>query len=101
MCAGTWNGDEGEAPVNGDRLRLQVCGENAATLWIADAPRNYNRYDGPLPSGTPYIDGASNNYADPLVVTEVSGAPEHQQLHVHYPGRGQQPASSATASWSA
>jgi len=85
MCAGTVNGDEGEAPVNGDRLRLQGCGENADTLWIADAPGgNNNYYNGPNSFGTPYINGASNNYADPLVVTEVSGAPKYQQLQVQY-----------------
>ena len=65
--------------MNGDRLRLQVCGENASTLWIADT-----RTTSTTGAAAPYINGAWNNYADPLVVTEVSGAPAYQQLHVNY-----------------
>ena len=85
MCVGTWNSDAGTAPVSGDRLRLQGCGVNAGTLWIADTTASNNSdhlphytHDG----GTPYIDAASNNYAKPLVVTETTGAEAYQRLEV-------------------
>ena len=64
--------------MNGDRLRLQVCGENASTLWIADT--NY-QHDGALP----FIDSASRTTTlTRWSSTEVSGAPAYQQLHVNY-----------------
>jgi hypothetical protein len=75
MCSGT----VGDAnPVNGDRIRLEPCGATADTLWIADSPDS-----GPHGS-VPYINGASSNYSNPLVVTAVSGAPKYQKLEVRW-----------------
>jgi hypothetical protein len=72
MCSGVWND---QAPVAGDRIRLEPCGVNGDTVWIAAS-------DLSVLGTTPYINGGSNNFSDPLVITEATGRPAYQSLHL-------------------
>lgn len=70
QCASTYANGK---PKIGALVRLAPCGVNGSSVWIADEA------DAVGPT-VPYINGGSNNFSDPLVVHEVSGAPVAQQL---------------------
>jgi hypothetical protein len=70
-CVSSYNNGK---PKAGALVRLSPCGEDASSVWIKDT-------DVVNPFGTaPYISGASNNFSDPLVITEGNGGPDAQKL---------------------
>lgn len=74
MCVGIWNDSGTGGP--GSRIRLEKCGVSRSTVWIEDT--NVVNPD----HTAPYINGASSNFSDPLVITEATGAPAVQKLEL-------------------
>jgi hypothetical protein len=70
-CLGAWNND---APVSGWKIRLEPCGESPDTVIIET-----DTLDGAtLTSSQQWlIDGASDNYSNPLVATSAGSFPSN------------------------
>jgi hypothetical protein len=92
FCLGLWNNST--SPTSGLKTRLVDCGESADTVWILS-----NKLPGgTTSSGSWAINGASNNFSNPLVATAAGGssvrvetavlngskAVDTQEVHVHF-----------------
>jgi hypothetical protein len=67
LCIGAWD----ESVGNGWKLRLQPCGESANTVLILTSKLP----GGNTSKGDWLINGASNNFVNPLVATSTGTAP--------------------------
>jgi hypothetical protein len=68
MCLGAWNNN---APVSGWKIRLEPCGVAPDTVIIS-TPKLPG---GNTSTGVWWINGASDNYSNPLVATNPGNAP--------------------------
>jgi len=68
MCLGAWGNN---APASGWKIRLEACGEAPDTVIIS-TPKLPG---GNTSTGVWWINGASDNYSNPLVATNPGNAP--------------------------
>jgi hypothetical protein len=70
MCQGT-----SSPAANGRKVNLQVCGNNADTVWVLDFQ------DAPYVGFVPVIAGSTTNFSQPQVLT--AGTPPTEQLFTY------------------
>ena len=68
LCVGT---TLDEAAYSGEPVALYPCGESPSTVWVLDTADGVS----PVPGYDPYVNGATDSFSDPLVLTYPAGNP--------------------------